>query len=139
MLPTVRAHGLEGFLFGNIPCPAQFCDSTSINNNGETQVTQGMNPEFTLWTRHDQFLMSWLLSLMTESMLGHVIRCRIAADIWRTLEQLFNTNSKARLLQLRFLLQITKKGAMSIEEYMLKMKNIIESLLVVGQVILMKN
>ena len=72
---------------------------------------------------------------MTESMLGHVIRCRNVSEIWNTLEHLFNINSKARTLQLRFLLQSTKKGAMSVEEYMLKMKNVAESLLAVGQTI----
>ena len=61
-------------------------------------MIQLVDPEFTLWTRHDQFLMSWLLSSMTELMLGHVIRCRTAAEIWSTLEKLFNINSKARIL-----------------------------------------
>lgn len=98
MLPVVRAHGLEGFLFDNIPCPVQFYDSTTVNGNGETQVVQVTNPEFVLWTQHDQFLISWLLSSMAESMLGHVIRCKTAVEIWNTLEQLFNTSSKARSL-----------------------------------------
>ena len=68
-------------------------------------------------------------------MLGHVIRCRTTSEIWNTLDQMFHINSKARISQLRFMLQSTKKGSMSIEEYMLKMKNVAEGLLPVGQTI----
>ena len=53
-------------------------------------------------------------------MLGHVIQCTTASEIWKTLEQLFVTKSKARLLHL----QTTKKEVMSIEDYILKMKSI---------------
>ena len=99
VLPTIRAHGLEGFLLGNIPCPDQFLDSTIVNGNGETETIQITNQEFVSWTRHDQFLMSWLLSSMTESMLRHVIRCKIVAGIWSSLDQLFNIKySKVRIL-----------------------------------------
>ena len=34
VLPVVRAHGLEGFLLGNISCPAQFMNSTTVSVTG---------------------------------------------------------------------------------------------------------
>ena len=83
-LHVVRAHGLEGFLLGNIPCPSQFLVSTIVNGNGKTETVQVPNPKF-------------------------VIRCKTASEIWSTLEQLFNINSKTRILQLRFLFQSTRK------------------------------
>ena len=73
---------------------------------------------------------------MIESMLGHMICCRTTSEICSTLEQFYNINSKARILQLRFLLQSTKKGPMSIKDYILKIKNVAECLLAVGQVII---
>ena len=78
--------------------------------------------------RTDQALMSWLLSSISESMLGHVIHCTSSAQIWLTLHQLFTTTSKARVLQLRFQLQSTKKGDLSIQDYILKMRGIADSL-----------
>ena len=53
--------------------------------------------------------------------------------MWTVLEQLFSTKSKARVLRLRLLLQTTKKGTRSIEEYILKIKNIASSLMAAGQ------
>ena len=65
-------------------------------------------------------------------MLGHVIQCTTASEIWKTLERLFVTKSKARLLHL----QTTKKGVMSIEDYILKMKSIAQDLMTAGQLVI---
>ena len=65
---------------------------------------------------------------MSESMLGHVTRCVRAAEIWYTLERLNLTQSRARVLQLRSMLQTLKKANLSIEEYFVKMKNIADLL-----------
>ena len=66
-------------------------------------------------------------------MLGHVVNCTSSSEIWTTLGQLFSTKSKARLLHLIFLLQTTKKGSLSIEDYFLKMKTIAQDLVSAGQ------
>ena len=54
----------------------------------------------------------------------------ISYAIWKTLEQVFSTKSKAQILNLRFLLQPTKKVSMSVENYFLKMKSIAHDLMV---------
>ena len=72
---------------------------------------------------------------MSESMLGHVNHCVYSYEIWSILEKLFHTQSKARLLQLRFMLQCTNKGSLSIEEYILKMQGIDNNLSAAGQAI----
>ncbi|GMN29939.1 hypothetical protein TIFTF001_046390 [Ficus carica] len=61
---------------------------------------------------------------MSESMIGHVTHCVRASEIWYTLERLNATQSRARVLQLRSMLQTLKKGSMSIKEYFIKMKNV---------------
>ena len=76
--------------------------------------------------------MSWLLSSITEQMLGRVW-CNTSAEIWKVLDQLFSTRSKERILQLRFSLQTTRKGAEFVEEYILKMKGISHALIAAGQ------
>ena len=65
-------------------------------------------------------------------MLGHVVNCRSSAEVSSLLEQLFFTRSKASTLQLRLLLQTTKKGATSIKEFILKMKTNTNELIIVG-------
>ena len=68
-------------------------------------------------------------------MLGHVLHCTTSSEVWKTLDLLFSTKSKARLLHVRFLLQTTKKGTMSIEDYVLKMKSFAHELMSAGQLI----
>ncbi|KAB5551985.1 hypothetical protein DKX38_009296 [Salix brachista] len=53
--------------------------------------------------------------------------------VWLTLETLFTTHSKARILQLRFQLQTLKKGNLSIHDYMLRMKSLTETIVSAGQ------
>lgn len=66
-------------------------------------------------------------------MLGHVVNCHTSSEILKTLEQLNSTKSKARVLNLGFLLQSVKKGAMNIEEYFLKIK------IIGGELVLLVN
>lgn len=68
-------------------------------------------------------------------MLGHVVRCSSAREVWLTLERLFLSQSKARTMQLRMALQMTRKGSLSIEKYFLKMRGIADQLSAVGQVV----
>ena len=61
-------------------------------------------------------------------MYGHVVNCQTSAEVWSVLEKLFVSDSKARTLQLRFMLQSLNKGALSINDYVLKMRNIADML-----------
>ena len=120
-------HDLEGFLFGTKIKPKEFIiDPLDLN-------TTLNNPDYFSWIRLDQFSMSWLLPSITEQMLGHVANYRSSVEVWSLLEQLFFTRSKASILQLRLLLQTTKKGATSIEEFILKMKTNANALIAASQ------
>lgn len=120
VLAAVRAYDLEGFLDGSTPPPPR---STPGNP---------LNPVFNTWICFDQFLLHWLLNSITETMIEHVVNCRSANEIWTTLGTLFHTISKARILQIKGLLQSTKKGNLSIHEYLLKMKRFADTLLEAG-------
>ncbi|PON78831.1 hypothetical protein PanWU01x14_017300 [Parasponia andersonii] len=75
------------------------------------------------------------MASISDSMLGHIVRCNTSAEIWHTLEQLYSTKSRARTLQLHLLLQNLKKGSMAIDEYILKMRGVADNLLAAGQVV----
>ena len=122
-----RVHDLEVFLLGTKPKPDEF-----IVDFANSNVLLN-NLDFRSWIRLDQFVMSWLLSSISEQMLGHVVHCQYAAEVWIVLEQLFSTKSKVRALQLRLSLQTLKKGNDSIEDYLLKMKSLATSLVIAGQ------
>ena len=53
MVSTIRAHNLE-FVLGSNPCPSQSNESPDSNGS----VVRTLNPEYLLWMRHDQFMVS---------------------------------------------------------------------------------
>jgi hypothetical protein len=61
-------------------------------------------------------------------MIGHIQDAHIPAKAWQNLVQMFQTNTKARKLQLKQELHTMEKKNMSINEYSLKIKGIVESL-----------
>ena len=127
IIPTVRAYNMEAFLFGTTSPPIN--DSS---NSSATSVNSEVNPEYLQWIRLDQFLLGWILSSISESMLGHVVNCT-TSEIWKILDQLFSTKSKARVLHLRFLLQTTERGSMAVEDYILKMRSLAHESMLAGQ------
>ncbi|KAM6551601.1 hypothetical protein CsatB_001409 [Cannabis sativa] len=64
ILPSVRAHGLDGILLGTTPRPEPLL-----------VCTNSINPAFDHWIRCDALLMSWLMNSLSEAMLGHVLHC----------------------------------------------------------------
>lgn len=64
-----------------------------------------------------------------------ISKCQYSADIWLTLEQEFLTESKAKTLHVRNLLQTTRKENLSIHDYVVKMKGFAESLSASGIVV----
>uniref|UniRef100_A0A803Q5W3 CCHC-type domain-containing protein n=1 Tax=Cannabis sativa TaxID=3483 RepID=A0A803Q5W3_CANSA len=117
ILPSIGAHGLEGILLGTTPRPP-----------ATNPTTQLPNLAFEYWNQCDALIMSWLMNSLSEAIIGHVLHCQSAAQLWHTFSIPFATQSKARELQLRFQIQTTKKGSLSADEYILKMKNLAESL-----------
>ncbi len=72
--------------------------------------------------------MYWLFVSVTDTMIGHIQDAHTPAEAWQNLVQMFQTNTKARKLQLKQELHIVEKKNMSINEYSLKIKGIVESL-----------
>ncbi|KAK6130731.1 hypothetical protein DH2020_035519 [Rehmannia glutinosa] len=130
VLSTVRAYGLDGLLFGTDLAPTQFLISS---DDASSSLTPVINPDYTFWLRRDQLLLSWMLASISESMFGYLTRCSSSAEVWQILSQLFQTQSKARGLQLKFQLQTQKKGDLSIADFILKMRTIADDLHSVGQ------
>ncbi|KAH6782809.1 hypothetical protein C2S51_008102 [Perilla frutescens var. frutescens] len=70
---------------------------------------------------------------MSESMLGYVTRCQTSRDMWIVLASLFQSSSKARVMQLRLQLQTQKKGDQSVEDFFFKMRGLADLLAAAGQ------
>ena len=109
VLSTVRGHDLQDFLFGTGEVPAKFAEL------GDEELMK-INPEFRLWERQDQLLVSWLLSSMTEGVLSRMVNCDSSAQIWKTLEVYFAQQIRAKVSQFKTQLRKTKKVDMTMNE-----------------------
>ncbi|KAL6316371.1 hypothetical protein AAG906_018074 [Vitis piasezkii] len=68
-----------------------------------------VNPKFQDREQHDQLIMSWILASISDALLTYMVNCDTSA-------QLHNT----------------KKGDLSISDYLLKIRNIVDHLVLVG-------
>lgn len=55
---------------------------------------------------------------MTPSVACDVIELKTSREVWQALENLYGAASKARMIQLRKVLQTTKKDTMKMAEYL---------------------
>lgn len=123
VLAAIRGHNLLHFL-----------ESTSNPHHLNPSSTESSynDAEIVHWEQQDQLLVSWLLSSMSESILTRMVGCETAAQIWTRLNHFFATQTRAKISQFKLMLQGTKKGSSSINEYLLKIKNVIDRLASVG-------
>jgi hypothetical protein len=80
------------------------------------------------WNQGARKVMYWLSVNVTDIMIGHIQDAHTLVKAWQNLVQMFQTNTKARKLQLKQELHTVEKKNISINEYSLKIKGIVESL-----------
>ncbi|KAH9801545.1 retrovirus-related pol polyprotein from transposon RE1 [Citrus sinensis] len=90
------------------------------------------NPEFTTWRSQDQVLLGWLLSSMSEGIITLVFKLETSLGVWKAIEVQFGSQSKSRLLHLRYMMNSTRKDDMKITDYFIKMKNIADNMAAAG-------
>lgn len=92
-----------------------------------------INDAFIDWSRQDRLLLSWILSSISESILGQAVGCKTSSEAWHTILDNFASQTRAREMQLKTQLQNLKKGSQTMIEYLSKIKNITDSLANIGQ------
>lgn len=78
--------------------------------------------------QQDQLLLAWLFSTITPSILPQVAASQTSFDAWATLEGIFNTKSKTRVIQLQNELRTLRKDMLSVDEYFVKLNELSEEL-----------
>ncbi|PNY18109.1 retrovirus-related Pol polyprotein from transposon TNT 1-94 [Trifolium pratense] len=124
---VITAHNLHRFVV-NPKIPLQFA---SI----EDRATATNSAEYQQWLVKDQTLFTWLLSTISDGVLPRVLSCRHAYEVWDKIHKYFNSVLKSRARQLRSELKNTKKNSRSVNEYLLRIKSIVNSLVAVGDIV----
>ncbi|MCO5601132.1 hypothetical protein L7F22_055251 [Adiantum nelumboides] len=84
------------------------------------------------WNQGARKVMYWLSVNVQYTMIGHIQDATSPKQAWDRLVSVDTTNTKARKIQLKNELNIVKKENLSINDYTLKIKGIVESLASIG-------
>jgi len=110
------ANYLEGqsllcYVDGSLPCPPQYITADT------TTIAQTINSAYHTWYHHDKQILFALISSLSVPILATIVGKQTSINLWLTLEKMFSSQSKARIMHSRYELSTLKKGAMSIVEY----------------------
>jgi hypothetical protein len=123
ILAVVRGARLEDHLTGATKAPAQ-------------KITQGDkeidNPLYGQWIAIDQQVLGYLLLNMSRDALLQVATSKTAAEAWAFLEATFSYIKKARAVNTRIALSTTRKGDLTISEYVGKMRALADEMASAG-------
>ncbi|KAF3788077.1 hypothetical protein EJ110_NYTH21698 [Nymphaea thermarum] len=90
------------------------------------------NPTYEVWLAHDQSLVAYITSTLSEEVLGGVDDDLTALELWSTLATMYSQVSEARFLQLRRQFQDIKRGTHTVLEYLNEIKGVSDQLAVIG-------
>ena len=120
----VFANGFEDFIDGTFVCPKKEFSAGVIN------------PAFIAWRRQDRTILGWIYSSLTPAIMAQIIGHTTSQSAWNALEKTFSSSSRARIMQLKLELQSTKKGSLSMIDYIMKVKGATDSLAAIGEPVL---
>jgi hypothetical protein len=76
----------------------------------------------------DQQVLSYLVASLTKDVLKQVATCGSAAELWKTLEEMGASQTRARKVNTHIALATTKKGSMTVDEYVGKMRSLADEM-----------
>ena len=129
VLPAVRAARLVGILDGSSAEPSPMIQVEKPDKSTEKVE----NPAYVQWIAQDQQVLSYLLSSMTKEILVQVSSLEHTAEVWKAITEMFSSQSKSRVLQLRSQLSRMKKEDLSASAYYTKMKGLADEMAAAGK------
>eukprot|EP00268_Persea_americana_P006760 TRINITY_DN12435_c0_g3_i1.p1 TRINITY_DN12435_c0_g3~~TRINITY_DN12435_c0_g3_i1.p1 ORF type:complete len:211 (-),score=36.17 TRINITY_DN12435_c0_g3_i1:3813-4445(-) len=121
-LPVLCAHGMIGYADESNLCPDEFIVSSNDLNMKE------VNPLFLAWIQQDQVVLCLINATLSDGVLARVVGLQTSHEVWFTLEMCFATLFRSHIIQLKSHLQSIKKGSLSMDDCVKKIKHIADSL-----------
>jgi hypothetical protein len=125
--PIFHTYDFESFADGSETCPPKFV------TNKDGQVTTTINPEFSIWNKKDQHLLSWINLTLSTKVLSTVYGLTTPRQVWNLLANRFASQSKSRIAQLKRQLHTLYQGSKSCLDYITTAKECADQLAVIGK------
>lgn len=128
---VVRGHRLQRFVtVPVIPPPPSSGSDSSLHD---------ANSRYSNWEQQDALICTWLLSTISDSILPKLVDCKHAWQVWTEVHRYFGTLLSTKARQLRSELRRLTKGTLTIAELMIRVREISESLVSIGDLVPLRN
>jgi hypothetical protein len=114
-----------GIVDGIDTCPPQFL----VDVSGK----QIPNPEFTIWQRNDQTILSWINITLSRNVMFTIYGLDTSRQVWLALANQFSNQSKTRIANLKKQLQSLNHGFKNCTDYIQSAKECSDQLAAVGK------
>lgn len=91
-----------------------------------------LNPAFEEWNVVDRLLLRWIYNSLTLEIASQVIGCKSSQELWKAVKSLVGAHTRSRITMLKGELHKTRKGGLKMSDYLEKMKNLSDNLLLAG-------
>jgi hypothetical protein len=104
IIPYINGNKILHHVDNNSAVPPQYIASLS------SPTTLVLNPDYASWFEIDQLLLSVLMSTISETLVPSLVGLNSSRAVWLTLEKIFSSQSRARVMTTRYTLATLKKG-----------------------------
>jgi len=111
---------LQSFLY-YVEIPNELIKDSITNSFSE-------NPAYRAWIQQDQWMLSWLHSTISSSVMTRILGCTHASQLWQRIQDHFLKLICARARQLRSELRATTLDDQSVDDYLQRIKHLVDSL-----------
>ncbi|KAF0904762.1 hypothetical protein E2562_037002 [Oryza meyeriana var. granulata] len=127
VLRAVRGAQLTGYLDGTKEVPSP---TITVEKKVGDQVVKELvnNPAYTQWIVQDQQVLGYLLSTLLQEVLVQFAHLESAREVWTAISEIFSSQSKPRIIQIRAQLARQLKGDLSASAYFTKMKGLVDEM-----------
>lgn len=101
-------------------------DGTCVAPRAE--IDGELNPQYITWLRRNQFVLSWIVGSVSESILLQIVGAESALVTWQKLATAYASGSKVQVCVLKGQLHSLRRGNESISTYMERAKSIADQL-----------
>lgn len=96
-------------------------------------MTLSVNPDFSIWTKKDQSILSWINATLIEKVLSMVYGLNTSRQVWAYLATKFASQSRSRIAHLKRQLQHLHQGSQSCFDFLQSAKLLADQLAIVGK------
>lgn len=111
VLTAIRGARLEGHLNGKTVAPATQIEAEQKKEDDKAKAKIKIdNPAYEEWFAVDQQVLGFLFSSLSREILSQVATATTAAEAWTMIQEMFNSRTRARSLNVLLSLTSTRKG-----------------------------